>query len=87
MNVSSSKPSRKLIFLKQSAKTGQVIVSNKGQAVLFARVVMEGIPEAGNEPNSIITLSLALITKPRKVTSWIFQDLNREKTLWQLYNI
>jgi len=35
--------------LSKAQKTGHMAVTNKGQGVLFTRIIMTGIPEAGNE--------------------------------------
>ena len=37
------------LSLGKSAGTGHIKLSNKGKGMLFTRVIMEGIPEAGNE--------------------------------------
>jgi alpha-2-macroglobulin len=59
VTVSSSKPLVQLSLpLSRKVKTGMIAVSNKGQGILFTRIIMEGIPEAGNEKEFSNNLSL-----------------------------
>jgi uncharacterized protein YfaS (alpha-2-macroglobulin family) len=59
MNVVSSKPIAQIsLLLAKNATTGAITINNKGQAILFTRIIMEGIPEAGEEQEFSNNLSL-----------------------------
>jgi uncharacterized protein YfaS (alpha-2-macroglobulin family) len=50
LTVVSRKPVTNIpLRLGQNATTGSVTITNKNKGILFVRIIMEGIPEAGNE--------------------------------------
>jgi alpha-2-macroglobulin len=61
MTVSSTKPLVQVpLPMPRNAKAGQITVINKGQGILFTRLIMEGIPEAGNEKEFSNNLALEI---------------------------
>ncbi len=61
LTVTSTKPLVQVhLPMGRNAKTGQITVTNKGQGILFARIIMEGIPEAGNEKEFSNNLELKI---------------------------
>jgi uncharacterized protein YfaS (alpha-2-macroglobulin family) len=66
MNVSSSKQLTQVTLpLPNSVKSMAITINNKGQANLFTRIIMEGIPEAGEEHEYSNNLSLEVSYKTR----------------------
>ena len=50
IHVTSAKPLAQInLPLRRNATAGHITLSNKGQALLFTRIIMEGIPSAGDE--------------------------------------
>jgi len=69
--VSSAKPVTQITLpLSRNAKTGHITINNKGQGILFARIIVEGIPEAGNEKefSNNLTLDVSYSNHEGKVT-------------------
>jgi hypothetical protein len=59
MSVVSGKPVVQIpLPLGRSARSGQLTVSNTGTGIVFARIIMEGIPEAGGEKDFSNNLTL-----------------------------
>lgn len=58
-NVSSDKPVMQIeLPVKGSAQSGSISLANKGTGVVFARLIMQGIPEAGHEAEFSNNLSM-----------------------------
>ncbi|MBN1143156.1 MAG: hypothetical protein JXA72_01990 [Bacteroidales bacterium] len=68
-SVSSSKPLTQVkLSLPGNAKTLPLTISNKGKAILFTRIIMEGIPESGEEKefSNNLTVSVSYQTREGK---------------------
>jgi uncharacterized protein YfaS (alpha-2-macroglobulin family) len=69
IQVSTSKPLTQVkLALPRNAKTLPLTISNNGKAILFTRIIMEGIPESGEEKefNNNLTISVSYQTKEGK---------------------
>jgi alpha-2-macroglobulin len=64
INITSQKPLVQISLPAGNAKNGTVSISNRGKGSLFTRVIMEGIPAAGeeNEFNNNLHLEVAYYT-------------------------
>ena len=52
VNANTSKPLSKVsLTISESAVNGKIYIENKGQGLLYARIILTGTPEAGNEKN------------------------------------
>jgi len=69
------------LSLGKSAGTGHIKLSNKGKGMLFTRVIMEGIPEAGNEKDFNNNLACISSILPLKAGPWTFHGSPRELIL------
>ncbi len=49
IDVTSAKPFVQIAVNKDLPLTGNILIKNKGNGIVFARLIMEGVPEAGSE--------------------------------------
>jgi uncharacterized protein YfaS (alpha-2-macroglobulin family) len=56
------------LYVSANVKEGNISVVNNGKGILFTRIIMEGIPEAGNETefNNNINLDISYFTRDGK---------------------
>ena len=69
MRVSSAKPLTQISLpLPKNVTTMAITINNQGQAILFTRIIMEGIPEAGEERefNNNLNLEISYQTRDGK---------------------
>ncbi len=69
IQVSTSKPLTQVkLSLPRNAKTLPLTISNNGKAILFTRVIMEGIPESGDEKefSNNLTINVSYQTREGK---------------------
>lgn len=61
VNAESTKPIVQIkLPLNSKATAGKVAIINKGKAILFTRIIMEGIPQSGNEQEFSNNIHLAV---------------------------
>jgi uncharacterized protein YfaS (alpha-2-macroglobulin family) len=70
VNVLSDKPVVQIALpVDNSSKTGTVFINNNGEGLIFTRIIMEGIPEAGQEMefSNNLKLDVTFLTRDGKV--------------------
>ncbi|MFO7371053.1 MAG: alpha-2-macroglobulin family protein [Bacteroidales bacterium] len=66
INVVSSKPLTQVrLSLPRNAKTLPLTINNSGKAILFTRIIMEGIPESGEEKEFSNNLNISIAYQTR----------------------
>jgi uncharacterized protein YfaS (alpha-2-macroglobulin family) len=59
LQATTTKPVSKIALnLSRSATNGKILLENKGQGLLYARIIMTGTPAAGNEKSSESNMTL-----------------------------